>query len=201
MNRTVIAFVGAAALLFAHAAFADNTDEATITVQGHVVAPLEITQTTAAVTMPDLVIPAAGEPNTGVILNCDASSDASNVVEYTNNGNPFADGIASSQNPQAGSANAGLAGAGATGQCAQLEVTGESDYNLVLSIANITNPTTPGIALTPRCTDEIGQIFGSAVSLTLSGTDLTVRCGGTVSAASSAVDYTDGSYTVVVTYD
>jgi hypothetical protein len=201
MRLRSLAVAGAVVLLTAPA-FADNTDEATITVQGHVVAPLEIAVINGTVTMPDVVLPAAGEPISIVWVTCSTSNDASNNVFYSNNGNPFADGVASNFEPQTGSANAGIAGAAATGTCAEFVVTGESDYNFSIDIASLTSPTTPGVTITnARCTSETALNISVPQTFALSGTDHTFRCAAGVKVASNAVDYTDGSYTVVVTYD
>lgn len=205
MRIRILGTAGVALAAAATPVAADNTDTNTVSVQGSIVAPLTIAPN-ANLTMPHIVRPSAGEATAQVVLTCDSTSDANNVVTYTNRSNPFAAGVstASSQGPQSGSANRNVSGANFTGSCAQLTVSGEGSYSFIPTIGATTQPTVGGVTVAGVNCIEGGVTLTSGISRQLpAGGSTVVRCGATVqvSSTSTAAAYTDGRFTITVTYD
>jgi hypothetical protein len=209
MKQAVIALsvatAGLAVVALAPRAGADNTDTGNVTVNGTIVAPLTISPN-ANLVKPHIVRPSAGEPPGEVVLTCDSVSDANNTVSYSNRSNPFAHGVStvSNQGPQTGSVNKTVGGANFTGSCATLTVSGQGSYNYIPTISPLTPPTAVGVSVTGLNCRENGTTVSTGVSRQLpAGGSTTVRCGATVtvSSASTATTYNDGTFTISVTYD
>ena len=205
-----LAFAGLA-LICATPVLADNTDQATVTVSGAIVAPLTITST-GTLKMPHLVAPNASDPvaTTTVTVTC-GDGDANNTIAYTNNGNPFAKGSAGAGSYDTGSANYGIGSAGgikATGECAALTVNGQTDYFFATVAAVGTTTVNNGVTLSdPACHWKNGAAMqlaggaGAATNTKIGATGTVLRCGAKVSAAIGATDYSGQQFTVTVTYD
>ena len=205
MKRPALIAVGlAAAAATTTQGLADNTDNKSLTVNGAIVAPLNLSITNN-LTMPDLVRPVGSEATAQVKLICGAVSDAGNTILYVPNSNPFAHGTANSTAISGSSAN--VAVAHSTGVCANLVVGGDSNYFFVASIGTITQPTATGVTISGiECTFPDSTTFqqgGIQAQSRLSGGSASIRCGGTVRATTSttAASYNDGSFAVTVTYD
>jgi hypothetical protein len=186
------------------AAWADNTDQETVTVNGQIVAALELTVANNLV-MPHIVKPTSPEPQGQVTLTCDPLADTSNGVSYTNRSNPFADGNSTlaAQGPQSGSSNIGVAGANSTGTCATINVSGQPNYFAVVTIGAPTG-NGGGINFSAiSCNDALNNTVGNGSEIELVSGSLAVRCGGTVSVSSAASTgiYSGRSFQFAVTYD
>lgn len=169
-------------------AYADNTATGTVTATGKVITSLSIAA--ATLTMPDLVVPAAGEGDSSVTLGCTDAGAGS--VSYTGNGNPFAHNVAGAAGVNAASANKGATDANFTGTCADLVVGGETDYHFLVTTEG--TPTAgAGLTYSPLACETTGNLTAGAGN---------VYCGITVIAAAGA---TVGTYTVtgdvIITYD
>lgn len=206
MKRLAVAF---AALLAATPALADNTDTATVTVSGQIVANLEITSTTA-LTMPHLVARGDGSTDTSVTVQCGANN-AGNTVSYSGNGSPFAGGNTSATaGVDANSDNKSIVGANSTGTCAVVTVTGEANYNFNVTTGNVVSPNDlAGLTLSaPTCSTSAGALITQGAGATATAVNLgagttTIRCGATITAGATSLagNYTNGSFDVTVTYD
>lgn len=201
MKKFALAFTGLA--LAGLPALADNTDTKTVTVSGQVVAALELAKVTDMI-LPRLALPATGENPTTVNLVCGGASNVDGSVSYTENGNPFAHGLTSNTSPNASSQNATIgASTGATGQCAELTVTGESGYYFAVS-ASATTATTTNNAVISGAACYSGSATPLALGVQLSGTSKTIRCGAMLTATAgttTAGSFSNGVVTVQVTYD
>lgn len=193
--------LGLAAVAIAPA-LADNTDNKNVTVGGTIVAPLEITVAQNMI-MPHIARPSTGEPASRVTMTCGATGDASNIVAYTNRGNPFANGVSTAANPSLASANRGLGVANATGTCAVLNVAGEANYYFLVTLGAVSNPGAPNVNVgNPSCKDEFDNVLGNSSQgqLTAAGT-LSVKCGASALVNSLAGTSYTASFDFTVTYD
>jgi hypothetical protein len=207
MNLKTAALAGFSLIAMVPAAYADNTDTGTVTVNGTIIAPLTITGSTA-LTMPDLVKPTATNSNgsanpsggtTAVTVACGAS-DAANTVTYTAGGNPYANGTASATAVSGASAN--LALGNKTGTCATVAVSGQANYNFQAVTGTVTQPTTAGVTISAATCANAGVAIAVGAPVTLSAAGIaTIQCGAKVTAATNAVSYADGKFDVTVTYD
>jgi hypothetical protein len=181
-----------ATALFASPVFADNTDTATVTVNGEVIANLEITEATGTVTMPDITRGLTGETVPATVSMVCSASGVITSVTYSTGASPFAHGDTSSTIIEAASVNK-TGGAGQTGACALFNITGQSGYSyLVDDSTTVTQPTDTDITFTPACLPTGGVI----------GTDDTIGCGADLSVAADATAATyTGTFDLVVTYD
>ena len=194
----------AVAALLVTPALADNTDTENVTVGGSVITPLELGVTNNLI-MPDVVLPNsatdAADTTTSVQLAC--SLAGAETVTYAGGGNPYARG-GTGNNDVAAGANIGDTLGNSTGTCAELSVTGQSDYNFQVDLtANaIDAPNAAVVSLgSLACTDDDGNAITNGTSVALTGTDATLFCGATVTvSAVTATNYT-GSFDVTVTYD
>lgn len=197
--RKICLAVAGVALFAAAPALADNTDSKTVTVSGTIVAPLEAT-VDKNLTMPHLVRPSSGEPNTTVSVACGATN-ATNTIAYGGNGNPFAAGTASATTAQAG-ANLTLVGVtsvAATGECATVTVAGETGYAFKVTTGTVVNPSA-AVTITSAACYSGGTAIGTN-SVVLTGGTAALKCGAAVSATDAAASYSGGSFDVTVTYD
>jgi len=180
------------AAMIATPALADNTDTQQVTVNGTVIASLEVAPTTAnseIIQMPTLVLAGAtadGNSDTSVELTCINGAEA---AVYGTNSNP---------NPSAAGGNASLV---STAACADLNVTGEDGYAVALTFGTVAAGTAlTGVTVSdPECYDATAV----ATSITLGTGPTTISCGATVT---SAVDNTaTGAYSatfdVTATYE
>lgn len=206
MKKPALIAIGLATAAIVSPSLADNTDTQTSTVSGTIVQALTLAVTNN-ITMPHVVRPVGAEATAQVKLICGAVSDAGNTVIYVPNSNPFAHGTPNASAVSALSANVGAPGANSTGTCANLTVTGDSNYYFVASIGSITQPTATGVTISGvECTFPDSTTFqqgGITSQARLSGGSATIRCGGTVRAttATTATSYNDGAFAVTVTYD
>jgi|LNFM01.1.fsa_nt_gb hypothetical protein len=187
--------------------WADNTDAQNVGVNGTILAPVQITVTQPMI-MPHLVARHAADPNpfTNVRLTCNATSDASNVVTYQRNGNPFADGNASAPFPAAGSANRtsiGLPSTASTGQCAQLTINGQPNYYVTTTRSNPVATSGAGFGFLNNDCKTTGNVnLGNPGSARLDGSGaLTVRCGMETRAFLGASSTYTATFNFTVTYD
>lgn len=191
----------AATALIASPALADNTDSQTVSVSGTVIAALELEETNG-VDLPDVAVPATGEPDTTVSLTCD--NTGAETVTYGGQGNPFAAGVATATAVSPTSANV-VAGTGEDeGTCGEIAVTGEANFAYAItSGGTITQSVTAtGTTLSnPVCTSASGN-SASAGTITAGGTD-TLYCGADLAVAAGATvgDFTDAAFDVTVVYD
>ncbi len=185
------------------AAMADNTDQATISVGGTIIASLTATNA-GDITMPDLVSPDAAGTATSVEITCQNNSTTPSLVTYGGNGgNPFADGFTGETAVAAGSQNSGVGND--IGTCGVLNITGESGFFYQASAAVTTAATTVANVqvASASCADEGGATIGGGTIQANGGDGDTLFCGATVEAtdAATAGAYTDGVITVTVIYD
>jgi hypothetical protein len=202
MRKTALGLAGAA-LLCATPALADNTDTATVTVSGAIVAPLTITQTTA-LTMPHIARPTsgttAGGPGTALSGGSGtvtvACSTGSAVVSYSAGVNPFAAGTAGATAVASGSTNKTAPSANFTGTCAALLVNGETGYSF------LTTPGSGTVTGSPTGVSITATTCSSTASTAIASGGTTIHCGATVevTSASTVTSYA-GSFPVTVTYD
>lgn len=174
---------------------ADNSATLDIPMQGSIVQSLEVSLV-RRLDMPNVVKPAAGEPNTSVELTC--NSNGTSTITYSGNGNPFAHGIVSATTPDDKSANKLAAVGGVirtTGRCAELTVTGQSGYYYTA-----TSQQKGGGPGTMHIQCNADQNGGGQIGVAGSG----LYCGAkvTVNSAATPTGYSSGSALVVtVTYD
>ena len=174
---------------------AANTATLDIPMQGSIVQSLEVSLVNR-VEMPNVVKPAAGEPNTSVELTCNSNGTSS--VTYSGNGNPYAHGVASAATPDDNSANKIAAMGGSvrtTGRCAELTVTGQSGYYYTA-----TSQQKGGGPGTMHIQCNADQNGGGQIGVAGSG----LYCGAkvTVNSAATPTGYSSGPNLVVtVTYD
>ena len=200
MKKLLIAT--AVAVTFSGAAFADNTSTGDVNVEGAIIDTLTIRD--ADITMPDLVKPdgAIPESNTTVKLACD--QNGTGTVSYTNNGNPFANGVAASAGVMPNSRNAANSIFNATGACGDATVTGQAGaaYNISVDISGAT----PNNGVTLLAVDCLSQSGNSAASGVIASAGATpgedhIWCGAEVEADGSAwVSYAVAG-SITVTYD
>lgn len=213
MKKTSLALAGLA-LFCAGPAFADNTDTATVTVNGTIVAPLTISNGTFV--FPNLVKATAtltkggasvSGGSTSVKVTCGAS-DAANSVDYGAGSNPFAAGNSAAVTGVVGGAFSGanqglVALAARTGTCATLTVGGQSTYHYIATQPAIAS--NAGYTISDvNCKSDAGTavVFGTT-SLVI-GTDNALQCGAKVAADTTVTAgpaQAAGSFTVTVTYD
>lgn len=200
MKKTSLALAGLA-LFCAGPAFADNTDTATVTVNGTIVAALTVSNGT--LTMPHIVKPKAaltaggGGPTGGtstVLVTCDSAGVA--TITYGAGANPYADGTAGNTAVQVGSAN--IANGGSTATCANLTVTGQSGYFFLTNVGSGTI-SSPAAGVTMPATS-----CSSTSSTVLTGGSVSIYCGAQINVTTAFVaasgTYT-GTFPVTVTYD
>lgn len=177
-------------LVLSQNVMADNNDTATATINGEVIASLEV-GITNHLTLPDLVFPDAGE-TTSVELTC-----PSNAVLYdSNGGNPFANGDLSETGVHTGSAN--KTPGNFAGVCANIAVSGEREYHYVVTTSTLVLPNT-GISLDSiNCGSDSNFTIVPVAFFALG----TFSCGGKiiVDDTASAGTY-NGSFEVAVVYD
>ena len=210
-NRLTLTCLSCAVVAASVPAFAANSDSGVVSINGKIVAALNITNTTA-MTMPDLVGPSGVTPQTGVIMTCDDSGVP--TLSYTPGANPFANGVAAAATVSSSSANV-LAGVGnSSPTCGTVTITGEPDFSYVTTLAKTLTDSqdVPGLKLgSVFCTNASGtsRAYTGAPSITAtldSGTD-TLYCGAQVYATNTtgvvvaAGAYDDLSITVTVVYD
>lgn len=188
MKKLLLASLVAA--VAGYTAYADNTDNAAMGVDGTIIAALTITNNND-LTVPDLVT----DPDaaTSVAVACTNAGVAS--VTYSGNGNPYAHGIAAAPGLDVASANL-LAGTGnEAATCGKLTVTGQTGYAYALTAPDpvaVSGVTVSGIAC--------ASVGNGTISAT--GTENELYCGATVTsaAATDAAAY-DIASTITVTYD
>lgn len=216
---------GAAIAFVSTPAFADNTDQAAIGVQGNLTQALEITGVRAIV-MPAIVVPVensategldtiAEVATTGATLSCD--NKGNETVSYTPGSNPFAAGVSGATSIGNGTPGSsanwrdgnGLSTEDRNGDCGEISITGESNlaYSFAIQIeenedndVTLTEVACSAERLNRSTTSGGGSKLGV---LTAGGTD-TLYCGATVSVgigADAADDYSDLSALVTVTYN
>lgn len=207
MKRPALIAVGIAAVAIATTqSLADNTDNKSVSVGGNVVASLDIA-VDANLVMPNVVRPAPTEVvNSTVTMTCNTSGDTSNSIAYSGNGSPFAHGNTSSTaGVVTGSVNAGAFPSAATGTCAKLTVSGQSNYSFLTSISNagLLGGTPPGISVgNVSCINQSGATIINGVPLQLVGGNHVIRCGATtIVAPSSVAPAYSTSFSYTVTYD
>jgi hypothetical protein len=203
MKKLGLALVGLA-MAGVCPALADNTDTATVTVSGAIVAPLVATVDNG-LTLPHIVKPkatlanAAASPSGGTsTLGYSCSAAGVGTIAYGPGANPFAGGVAAAATPAVGGSNAVLVGpatAAVTGTCAKLTVTGESGYAFLTTIGM---PGAPAGGVTVTATNCSST---TAATVLAAGT-ATVYCGANISVSTAAVAGTfSNSFPVTVTYD
>lgn len=203
-NLLTLSCISCAVALATVPAFADNSDSASVAVNGTVIAALSISGATD-VTMPDLVA-SDGTSTTVARLSCNDSGTSS--LSYGGGGNPFTDGD-NQIGVSADSANITATGANSTGTCGSLTVTGAPNYSYAMAVGfeARNSADVQGLFLVnASCVNGGGNVDASrpAHTTTLgSGTD-TIYCG--VQLQSSGADagvgaYDDLRFTVTVVYD
>lgn len=171
---------------------ADNTDDATMTATGDIIAALAITQTTG-LTVPDLVLDDAAA--TSVTVNCTNTSTTPSSIEYGGQGNPFAAGVKAATDASAGT-NKNVAAFESTGACAQLAVAGESAYAFAVATALPAAALATGVTVTAINCNTTTQVLNAGAA--------NIFCGATVEAGTTAdgTDYAAADAgTITVTYD
>lgn len=200
--KKILLISSIAALLATSSTYADNTDNATMSATGKIVAALAIAEdATTKLIMPDLTVPTGAEPVTTVKVGCAADGTAT-VAYGGNGGNPFANGVTGATAVDT-TQSANVAGSVGThaGTCGKFNVTGEGAYNFEISTAATTGATGGVTVTNVNCN---GAADDTASTATLSGGALSIYCGATISAAVGAtvgaLSIADAG-TITVTYD
>ena len=202
--RVLIASTSFAVALAASTAFANNTDQETVSVTGAVVASLGLTQN-SGVDMPDLVAGSDGLTSS-VTLTC--ANDGTGTVAWGGNGNAFAAGTAAATTSGgAASDNTGIAGIDDAGSCGSISVAGEANfhYALTVTVGTSTDADNANVLLADAdCTAANGTLVDASSGtgrLDGSGQD-TLYCGATVTSnGADSAEYDDFDFTVAVVYD
>lgn len=197
MKKTSFVLAGLA-LICATPAFADNTDTATVTVNGTIVSALTIANGTLV--MPNVVKPKAAltaggaGPTAGtstVAVTCDTAGVA--TIAYGAGANPYAHGVAAASTVSGSSAN--VANGGSTATCAPMVVTGQSGYFFLTTTGAGTGFPAGVSATATTCSPGTGNTVLTA------GT-ATIYCGAAIAVTTAAATGAySGSFPVTVTYD
>lgn len=182
---------------------ADNTDTATMTVNGKVIAALTVTADTATpLTFPDIVSPESGEGAATIVNLCDDSGIVSST--YSANANPFIGTAAKDSAKVVSGNNTGVSGATSVGTCGKMIVTGEVGYSFTSSIGIGSNLSGISSGVTFAGTSS-GCVSGNASAanvISATAAENVLHCGGTISVAEATLS---GNYSldsvVTVIYD